>query len=130
MRKSSKFIKLVTVLWLVAGDPAIAVAKDAKTIRLDDKSTATITISGRGTVLNMPTKPTKVVLGRANSFGIEYCDSDLIISPLSPTSRSNLFVYMLGRRFSFDLVTSMAEGSAVILVRDSHGGEAKVKIYD
>ena len=94
-------------------------ALDAKVIRLSDSGTAVVTISGRGTVLSFPMKPTKVILGKANSFGIEYCDNDLAISPLSPSARSHLYVYLYGRRFSFDLVTSMSDGHAVILVRDA-----------
>ena len=92
--------------------------KDARTIHLDEKQVAPIVVSSRGTVLSFPIKPTKVILGRAESFGIEYIDNDLAISPLSSTAHSNLFVYISGRRFSFDLTTSMNEGSSVILVRD------------
>lgn len=98
--------------------PMTGFARDAKTIHLDEKQIAQVTISSRGTVLSFPIKPTKVILGRANSFGIEYIDNDLAISPLSSTAHSNLFVYIYGRRFSFDLTTSMNEGNSVILVRD------------
>ena len=105
----------------------IGYGKDAKILRLTETGTATVVVSGRGTVLSFPTKPTKVILGKANSFGVEYVDADLAISPLSPTARSHLFVYMYGRRFSFDLITSMSDGSAVILVRDAKEVPPKVK---
>jgi hypothetical protein len=105
-------------------------AADATVIRLNDGATALVTISGRGTVLSFPMKPTKVILGKANSFGIEYCESDLAISPLSPSARSHLYVYLYGRRFSFDLVTSMDSGHAVILVRDAKEIPIKVKRHE
>ena len=107
-----------------------AYAADAEVMRLSDSGTGVITISGRGTVLSFPMKPTKVILGKANSFGIEYCDNDLAISPLTQTARSHLYVYLYGRRFSFDLITSMDGGHAVILVRDARDVSTKVKIYD
>ena len=116
---------MVIILCHVAAAPANG--REAKILRLSDSGTAEVVISGRGTVLSFPTKPTKVILGKANSFGVEYVDSDLAISPLSPTARSHLFVYMAGRRFSFDLVTSMNDPSAVILVRDAKESAAEVR---
>ena len=94
-------------------------AAEVKIIRLSEASVAKVLISTRGTVLSFPTKPSKVILGRANSFGIEYVENDLAISPLSLSSRSNLFVYLFGRRFAFDLVASQASGTSVIQVRDA-----------
>ena len=116
-RRLSLYMILCSLLYLFGA--ANAYAKNVKTIRLTDDMTATVTISGRGTVLSFPLKPTKVILGKADSFGITYVERDLAISPLSPNARSHLFVYLYGRRFTFDLVTSMTEGSAVILVRDA-----------
>ncbi len=124
------FAVLGVLALLVAFMSGNALAADAKVIRLSDGGTAEITISGRGTVLSFPMKPTKVILGKANSFGIEYCDNDLAISPLSPASRSHLYVYLYGRRFSFDLITSMTDGHAVILVRDDKETSTKAKVYE
>jgi len=107
---------------------ALAAGQTAKVVKLNDKTIATVIISGRGTVLEFPVKPTKVILGKTGSFGLEYVENDLAISPLSPTARSNLFVYLFGRRFSFDLVTSMTDGSAIVQVRDSDESKMKVEI--
>ncbi len=94
-------------------------ASEVKMIRLSEASVAKVFISTRGTVLSFPTKPSKVILGRANSFGIEYVENDLAISPLSLSARSNLFVYLFGRRFAFDLVASPESGTSVIQIRDA-----------
>lgn len=96
-----------------------AFADDVKVIRLDEKSIGKVLISTRGTVLSFPIKPSKVILGRAGTFGIEYVESDLAISPLNTAARSNLFVYLFGRRFSFDLITSPQGGTPVIRVLDA-----------
>ena len=130
MRKSLELVVLAFGLAAAASSSVHAEAKgnapptrpagrEAKLLRLTDSGTAEVVISGRGTVLSFPTKPTKVILGKANTFGVEYVDSDLAISPLNPTARSHLFVYMSGRRFSFDLITSIDDAGAVILVRDA-----------
>lgn len=108
---------VITALVIIL--PETLFAKEAKVLRLNDTTTETVIVSGQGTVLNFPTKPSKVILGKSGSFGVEYVDSDLAISPLSPTARSHLFVYLYGRRFSFNLVTSMTDGNAIVLVRDA-----------
>lgn len=96
-----------------------AFADEVKVIRLDEKTIGKVAISTRGTVLSFPIKPSKVILGRAGTFGIEYVENDLAISPLNTAARSNLFVYLFGRRFSFDLITSSQGGSPVIRVLDA-----------
>ena len=95
-------------------------------VRLDNRSVARVAIAVDGTVLDFPLKPTKVILGRKNSFGIEYVESDLEISPLSPGSKSHLFVYLEGRRFTFDLSTVMSGGCAIIAVRDAKDNQVSV----
>ncbi len=94
-------------------------SSDVKVLHLSDDSVAPVRISLSGTVLSFPVKPTKVILGNKGSFGIDYVENDLAITPLGAASRSHLFVYLYGRRFSFDLSVSGQDGSSVILVRDA-----------
>lgn len=95
-----------------------AFAGEVRTVRLSDDKVAMIPVSARGTALSFPVKPTHVVLGKKGSFGIEYVESDLTLTPLGASVRSHLFVYLYGRRFSFDLVSAGESGAAVVLVRD------------
>ncbi|MBL7669798.1 MAG: hypothetical protein JNM39_04875 [Bdellovibrionaceae bacterium] len=118
-QKRSELFFLALILVLLTSFTINAFAEEAKIIRLDEKTIGKVLISTRGTVLSFPIKPTKVILGRAGTFGIEYVESDLAISPLNTAARSNLFVYLYGRRFSFDLVTSPQSGSPVIRVLDA-----------
>ncbi|HRK09150.1 MAG TPA: hypothetical protein PLZ57_15380 [Pseudobdellovibrionaceae bacterium] len=118
-QKRSELFFLTLILVLLTSFTINAFAEEAKIIRLDEKTIGKVLISTRGTVLSFPIKPTKVILGRAGTFGIEYVESDLAISPLNTAARSNLFVYLYGRRFSFDLVTSPQGGSPVIRVLDA-----------
>ncbi len=108
-----------------------AYAQEVKTVYLSDTQVASIPVLIRGTVLSLPTKPSKVILGNTGSFGIEYVENDLAISPLKSNARSNLFVYMLGRRFTFDLRASEVGGQSIVVVRDAieapQGGKPRGK---
>jgi hypothetical protein len=104
------------MLWLTAPN---AYAQEVKTVYLNDTQVVQIPISSKGTVLSFPAKPNKVILGNTGAFGIEYVEQDLAVSPLRPGARSNLFVYIMGRRFTFDLRTSMEGGYSIVVVRDA-----------
>jgi hypothetical protein len=92
-------------------------AQSVRTIHLCEKSVATIYISPKGTVLDFPSEPEKVVLGTKASFSIEYIRNDLAISPATLNSKSNLFVYLQGRRFALDL-SSKVGGTTLYYIKD------------
>lgn len=102
-------------------------AENVKTVRLCEKSVAHAYISPKGTVLDFPAEPEKVVLGTKNSFFIEYIRNDLAISPATVNSRSNLFVYLQGRRFTLDLSTSQTSGVTLYFIKDCQEDKVVVK---
>ncbi len=93
-------------------------AENVKTIKLCEKSVASAYISPRGSVLGFPTEPEKVFLGTKSTFSIDYVRSDLVISPMTLNSRSNLFVYLQGRRFVLDLITSTTNAASLYFIKD------------
>lgn len=101
-------------------------ADSVKTIKLCEKSVASIYISSKGTVLDFPSEPEKVVLGTKNSFSIEYIKNDLAVSPTTLSSKSNLFVYLQGRRFSLNMMTSAA-GATLYFIKDCDSDKVSVK---
>jgi hypothetical protein len=118
------FITVVFALFYLR----FAYGKELRTLRLNNKTVAKIKVSPRGTVLSFPTRPAKVILGSRGMFGLEYVDNDITISSLTHNSRSNMFVYLEGRRFTFDLSTSEIDGDQIVLVRDQFEDQIKVKI--
>jgi hypothetical protein len=103
-------------------------ASEVRTVRLTQTMVARIQVTpGKSTVLSFPSKPTKVILGNQGVFAIEYVENDLAVAALAAHSRSNLFVYLEGRRFAFDLVAVPSGGDAIVLVRDAPPDEAKKK---
>lgn len=78
------------------------------------------------TIINFPIKPDNVVLGGKNLFSVEYIKNDLAVNSLSYNSKTNLFVYLFGRRCGFELRSSSSDHDNLILVRDPE--EVKIKV--
>jgi len=112
------FRNLIPII-IVCSFPIKNWAGDARTLKLDDKKIGKVYVSfGKSTVLSFPGKPTKVVLGSKGAFTLEYIDNDLAIAALSSVAQSNLFVYVQGRRFAFDLISRARNADEIVLVRD------------
>jgi hypothetical protein len=109
--------------------PDLAFAKKARTVYCSDNKLEKILVApGRNTTLNFPAPPTKAVPGNQGLFGILYVEDDLIISALRPGARTNLSVYLDGRRCSFDLVTIGQGADDIVQVRDPDEQKIKVRI--
>ena len=79
-----------------------------------------------GTIINFPVKPDNVVLGGQKQFGIEYIKNDIALTALTSSSNTNLFVYLLGRRCGFRLITSQSQQDNLVQVRDPEDSKMKV----
>lgn len=79
-----------------------------------------------GTIINFPVKPDNVVLGGQRQFGIEYIKNDIALTALTSNSNTNLFVYLLGRRCGFRLITSASQQDNLVQVRDPEDSKMKV----
>ena len=115
---------ILAVLALYIGPKSYA--DGVKTIKLCEKNVAQIFVSSKGTVLDFPSEPEKVILGTKNSFSIEYIRHDLAISPMTLNSKSNLFVYLQGRRFVLDLSTAQT-GVTLYFIKDCDQDQVVVK---
>ena len=113
-------MKLLTALSFLVLIATEAPARKARTIYMNDKKMEPISVGlGRSTILSFPMKPNKVIFGNQGLFAVEYVDNDLAIAALRPGAHSNLFVYVEGRRFGFDLATSGGAGDEIVLIRDT-----------
>ncbi|MGZ3783872.1 MAG: hypothetical protein ACXWR0_05020 [Bdellovibrio sp.] len=130
LRKLSKFATkwYILPLSILIFELAYADAEGVRRLRLNSEAVAEVKVSTKGTVLNFPTKPQKAILGKRNSFGLEYIENDIAISPLSGKANSNLTVYLDGRRYTFKLIASENNGDQIVLVRDSMERYLKVKV--
>ena len=106
-------------------------ARKARTVYLTDKKMERVSVApGRSVILNFPSRPTKVIVGNQGLFAVEYVENDLAIAAVRSPAHSNLFVYLEGRRFGFDLRTTSGEGDEILLVRDSEDQQIKVRIKE
>ncbi|OYZ23589.1 MAG: hypothetical protein B7Y39_04595 [Bdellovibrio sp. 28-41-41] len=105
-----------------------AECSQVRRLRLNSESVAEIRVSTKGTIISFPSRPQKVLLGKKNSFGLEYIENDIAISPFTTTSSSNLTAYLDGRRYTFKLVTSEKSGDEIVLIRDSLERSVKIKV--
>ena len=101
-------------------------ATPVKLLSLTEDTVATVPISFRGAILSFPSKPEKVIVGNQGSFAVEYVKNDVIISPLTSRARSNVFVYLNGRRFNIDTYAK-PNGYTLVLVRDKTGQNIEVE---
>lgn len=92
------------------------------------KSQLVIIPYGRVTALNFPASPKEVIPGEAG-FDFKTIRSDLVIKSLRPGAKTNLLVYLEGRRCSFHLA-SAPYGDEIILVRDPKEKTFEVKFHD
>lgn len=63
------------------------------------------TAVGIATIIQVPDRPSSVVVGDSASFKIEYLDQAITIKPLMRTARSNLYIMTDWRRFNVELIT-------------------------
>ena len=100
--------------------------RGVRVLYLDDKSIVSIPVNPRGMILSFPVKPTKVILGRKDAFQVDYVENDVAIAAIRPRAASNMFVYLLGRRYAFRLKLAATGGYEVVTVYDALENRLKV----
>ncbi len=130
-----KFLKILRIFLIYSGAVAFLLlfvndseAKTSlRTVKCDESKMIEVFVRPSfSTIINFPIKPDNVVLGGKNQFAIEYIKNDIALTALSSNSRTNLFVYLFGRRCGFQLMASSANHDNLILVRDPE--EVKIKV--
>lgn len=103
-----KYILLIA--FFLGGLAIFAWADESRRVRklyLKRDDIATVhTAVGIATLIQVPDRPTSVVIGDTNAFKVEYLESAITIKPLGHSVKSNLYIYTEGRRYSVSLVTA------------------------
>ena len=101
----------------------------ARAVKCDDTKSVEIYMRPSfATVLNCPVKPEQVIVGGKSQVSIEYIKSDLALTPLSSNSKTNIFVYMQGRRCGFNLRISEQNFDSLVNIRDPEESKMKVRL--
>lgn len=107
-------LTLMLVPWIAnAGESASRQVR--KLFLKRDEIVQVRTSIGIATIIQVPDRPTSVVLGDTNAFKVEYLDTAVTIKPLNHSSKSNLYIYTEGRRFNVSLVTTPQAGADYIV---------------
>jgi hypothetical protein len=101
---------ILALILLCMTSPARAVESASQRVRKlclkRDEIALVRTSIGIATLIQVPDRPTSVVLGDTNAFKVEYLENAITIKPLGHSSKSNLYIYTEGRRFNVSLVTA------------------------
>lgn len=125
MRITLIYLGAASLLFLLVNDSEAKTS--LRTVKCDESKMIEVYVKPSfSTIINFPVKPDNVVLGGKNQFAIEYIKNDLALTALASNSRTNLFVYLFGRRCGFQLMASASQHDNLILVRDPE--ETKIKV--
>jgi hypothetical protein len=107
----------------------LADASRVRTVDVQKDQIVTVnTAIGVATIIQVPDRPTSLVVGDSEAFKIEYLDQAITIKPLRSNAKSNLYIYTDWRRFSVQLVTaSHAAADYIVYLR---GKQEKTKPID
>ena len=110
--------------------PCVTLA-DARTIKCDESKVMPIYVRVNfATVVNFPVKPDNVLLGSNNQFGVQYIKNDIALTALGPSSNTNMYVYLFGRRCAFVLTTTPVHADSVVRIVDPDENKVRVRFSE
>ena len=83
---------------------------------VNDQIVAVHTRVGMATLIQLPDRPSSVVIGDQSSFKLEYLDKALTVKPLYPGAKTNLYVYTDFYRFNIELTSASSSKSCDYVV--------------
>lgn len=79
------------------------------------------------TIIQVPDRPTSLVVGDQTAFKVEYLDQAITIKPIHGGARSNLYIYTDYRRFNVQLVTTAEASADYVVYLESQTAKAVTK---
>ena len=93
----------------------------AEVLHISSKKDQIITVKtalGIATIVQVPDRPTSVVIGDQASFKVEYLHKAITIKPLIAGARTNLYVYTDWQRYNIKLIpTSKVSADYVVYIK-------------
>ena len=102
---------------------------EVRPLYMDDNAMETVRLSlGKSTLLRLPGKPEKIVIGNKNYHKVEFVENDVTIQPLPGGTTTNLFVYTASGVYGFILVRSRGGYDDLVKVRRKPGGGRRYRV--
>ncbi len=87
-----------------------------RTIEVKKDQIVTVrTAIGIATIIQVPDRPSSLVVGDQNAFKVEYLDQAITIKPLHSGAKSNLYIYTDFRRFNVQLMTTVESAADYVV---------------
>jgi len=116
------------LLWILACSfalPSIASSRVRRTEVKPDQVINVKTAIGIATIIQVPDRPTSIVVGDQAAFKVEYLDQAITIKPLHGSAKSNLYIYTDYRRFNVQLVTTSESAADYVVYLENPKEKAR-----
>lgn len=97
-------VAILCALYYCATTFSVAKAEVRHIQPIKDQIVVVKTSLGIGTIIQVPDRPSSVVIGDQSSFLVEYLDKAITIKPLTPNATTNLYIYTDWQRYNVKLV--------------------------
>jgi type IV secretory pathway VirB9-like protein len=95
-----------------------------RTVEIKKDQIVTVrTALGVATIIQVPDRPTSLVVGDQTAFKVEYLDQAITIKPLHGGARSNLYIYTDYRRFNVQLMTTTEVSADYVVYLESQNAK-------
>lgn len=117
------------ILWIMLLAPALSFATErVRHIECHTDQIITVrTALGIATIIQVPDRPSSVVVGDQDKFKVEYLDQAITIKPLRAGAKSNLYVYTDYQRYNVQLVTGAESSSDYVVYLENLKTKQKEK---
>lgn len=117
----------IITFFLLSWGSGIAEAR-VRTVEVKKDQIVTVrTALGVATIIQVPDRPTSLVVGDQTAFKVEYLDQAITIKPLHGGARSNLYIYTDYRRFNVQLVTTVETSADYVVYLESQNAKPVTK---
>jgi hypothetical protein len=108
---------------------ATTVHARVRTVEVKKDQIVTVkTALGVATIIQVPDRPTSLVVGDQTAFKVEYLDQAITIKPLHGGARSNLYIYTDYRRFNVQLITTPEVTADYVVYLESQNAKPLEKV--
>lgn len=120
--------QIISIVIVLITNTALANAR-VRTVEVRKDQIVTVrTALGVATIIQVPERPTSLVVGDQTAFKVEYLDQAITIKPLHGGARSNLYIYTDYRRFNVQLMTTTEVSADYVVYLESLNAKPIAKV--
>lgn len=99
-------MKLFLIFLIMLTEANLYASNRVRYIEVQNDQIVKVQVSlGIATIIQVPDRPSNIVVGDQGSFKIEYLDQAITIKPLRLGAKSNLYIYTDWKRYNIELIS-------------------------